>query len=175
MGRRGGRPLTTADVGPDDAIRWPERFRPGRAPVHVRNDLDIDGPGDRVWSWLCRAALWPSWYPNSSEVYIEGGGEDLGLAARFRWRTFGVSLASVVEEFEPATRLSWSARGLGVEVYHGWRIVPTGSGCHVRTEESQYGALTRLDHRLRPGRMHAGHQLWLERLQERARSGPPPP
>lgn len=156
-------------------IRWPDRFLPTRAPVHVRNEVDIEAPSDRVWAWLIRATDWPRWYPNASNVALEGGGADLAAGARFRWRTFSASLRSVVEEFEPPSRLAWSARGFGVEVYHAWLLSPTDSGCHIVTEESQYGALARLDHALRPHRMELGHQLWLDNLRARVLEGGAPP
>lgn len=161
---------------PDEpSIRWPERFRSDRAPVHVRNEIDIPAPPSRVWSWLVRAPLWPTWYPNSSDVGIVGGAPELGPATLFRWRTFGVSLRSKVEEFVPPERLAWSARGPGVDVYHAWLVSATPTGCHVLTEESQYGVLARLDHALRPARMCDGHARWLQGLREKSVHGPPPP
>ncbi len=157
------------------AIRWPARFRPERAPVHVRNEIDIAAGPDRIWGWLVRATEWPTWYPNSADVRLEGGGTELRAGIRFHWRTFGARLASRVEEFEPPARLAWSARGTGVDVYHAWLLTPgPAGGCHVRTEETQYGGLARIDHLLRPRRMGRGHQLWLESLRARATSGPPP-
>jgi len=154
-------------------IRWPDRFRPERAPVHVRNEIDIPAAPERVWAWLVRAPGWPAWYPNSSDVAIVGNAPELTAGSSFRWRTFGVSLTSQVEEFQPPERLAWTGRGTGVDVCHAWLLSPTGSGCHVRTEESQYGFLARLDHLLRPRRMEALHQVWLHALRERAMSGPP--
>ena len=161
-------------MAPQFSIRWPDRFRPDRAPVHVSNRIDIDAPADRTWSWLIRAVDWPAWYPNSAGVAIEGGGSDLRPQANFRWKTFGIALRSRVEEFEPPQRLAWSARGVGVDVYHAWLISATTGGCHILTEESQYGWLARIGHAFQPHRMERGHQMWLENLRARARSGPPP-
>jgi uncharacterized protein YndB with AHSA1/START domain len=155
-------------------IRWPERFRPDRAPVHIKNEIEIPVPPDRVWAWLIRAALWPTWYPNSSHVQITGGGTDLGPGTKFRWRTFSARLRSEVEEFVPPERLAWTGRGPGVDVYHAWLISPTSAGSDVLTEESQYGTLARLDHEARPLRMFEGHEKWLRALKEKAMSGPPP-
>lgn len=159
----------------DTSIRWPDRFAPARAPVHVRNETDIAATPGVVWAWLVRASLWPSWYSNSSEVQIVGGGDDLGPGTQFRWRTFGTSLTSRVEEFVPPERLAWSAQGTGVDVYHAWLITPTPAGCHMLTEESQYGFLARMDHAVRPKRMFDGHEGWLNSLRAKAMAGPPPP
>jgi hypothetical protein len=142
--------------------------------VHVRNTIDIPAAPDRVWAWLVRASLWPTWYPNASQVVIEGGGPDLTPGAVFRWKTFGVSLTSKVEEFVPPERLAWTGRSFGVDVYHGWLISGTSTGCNVRTEESQYGFLARLNHAFRPRRMGSMHQVWLESLSAKVSSGSPP-
>ena len=56
-------------------IRWPERYHPGRAPVHVANETVSPAPAEALWAWLVRAALWPTWYENSSGVEFPEGGD----------------------------------------------------------------------------------------------------
>jgi hypothetical protein len=119
------------------SVRWPERFRPERAPVHVVNEIDGPAPPERIWSRLIRAPLWPSWYSNSSDVRIPSGATALGPGVEFSWRTFSARLRSRVEEFEPTDRLAWSAWGLGVAVYHAWLMFPHPTGCHILTEKSR--------------------------------------
>jgi len=131
-------------------------------------------PPEAVWPWLVRADLWPTWYSNSKNVVIEGGGHELALGSVFRWKTFGASLTSKVEEFVENERLAWSAKGTGIDVYHAWLIERTQSGCHVLTEENQNGFLARLSNSLRPGNMEKFHQVWIENLLAVARNGPPP-
>jgi uncharacterized protein YndB with AHSA1/START domain len=155
-------------------IRWPERFEPRRVPVHVRNEIEVPVPCERVWEWLVRAPLWPSYYPNASRVEIEGGPHELGAGTLFHWRTFGVSLLSRVAEFDPPHRLAWTGRSFGVDVYHAWLLTERPGGCRVLTEESQHGFLARLDHTLRPRRMGSMHQRWLEALRDRSTGGEPP-
>jgi uncharacterized protein YndB with AHSA1/START domain len=156
-------------------IKWPERYHPSRAPIDVVNDLTIPAPCERVWAWLIRAPLWPSWYRNSSDVRLfDTPHSELRLGTMFTWRTFGVKIKSTVQEFVPCERLAWSARGFGVDAYHAWLLLPEPAGTHVITEETQYGALARLQKVFMPGRMKRGHQLWLEKLSEQARNGPPP-
>jgi uncharacterized protein YndB with AHSA1/START domain len=156
-------------------IRWPARFDPALAPVHVRNELAIAAPAARAWTWLLRAEQWPAWYPNSSNVRVEGAtAPNLGAGVRFRWRTFGVSLVTTVEEFVPGERIAWRAVSPGVDAYHAWLIEPRGDdGCWVLTEETQYGALARLGALVFPRRMFEGHALWLERLARQAAQGMP--
>ena len=91
----------------------------------------------------------------------------------FRWKTFGVTLDSRVEEFVPFERLTWSARAMGIDAYHAWLIEATPAGCHVKTEETQNGWLATLNSALRPNHMRQKHQAWLEGLLSRARTGPP--
>ena len=155
-------------------INWPENRAPGRTRVHVRNELDMDVGQEVVWAWLVRAPLWPTWYSNSADVTIEGGGSDLRAGSEFRWKTFGVTLESKVLEFVPFERLAWSARATGIDAYHAWLIEPTPGGCHVRTEETQNGWLATLNRATRPNNMRTKHQVWLEGLLARAHTGLPP-
>ena len=156
-------------------IKWPERYHPSRAPIHVVNELTIPAPCEQVWAWLIRAPLWPSWYSNASDIrLIDRPHSELRLGTLFTWRTFGVKLKSTVQEFVPCERLAWNGRGLGVDAYHAWLLLPRASGTHVITEETQYGALARLQSIFTPGRMKRGHQIWLEKLSANVQSGPPP-
>jgi uncharacterized protein YndB with AHSA1/START domain len=156
-------------------IIWPAKFDPARAPVHVRNEIDIEVPCERVWSWLIRAALWPTWYDNSSDVrFVDGAPPDLGAGTRFRWRTFGVRIDSTVREFQPPFRIGWDARGIGVDAYHAWLLEPATQGCHVTTEETQYGFLARAGALVLPNRMYRGHERWLRSLREKSLQGAPP-
>ena len=154
-------------------IRWPERYDPCATSVFVSNRHAVAAPPSAVWAWLVRARLWPTWYPNSHWVRIEGGGDDLFPDATFKWWTFGVGLVSRVQEFVPGERLAWDAVCPGVRAYHAWLLIPTARGCDVLTEETQSGWLARLGAAVFPKRMSAQHQVWLERLGAKAESGPP--
>jgi len=155
-------------------INWPAKYSPEKTRVHIKNELEMDAKAEMAWAWLVRAPLWPTWYANSSNVVIEGGGPDLRAGSTFYWRTFGASLTSKVEEFEPLERLAWSARGSGIDAYHAWLIEPTPSGCQVLTEETQNGWLVRVNSTLRPNHTHRWHQTWLEGLRAQAQKGAPP-
>lgn len=154
-------------------IRWPEKHDPKVAAVHVRNELEMPVPPEAIWPWLVRAELWPTWYQNSENVVIEGGGPDLKLGSKFRWKTFGVTLGSKVDEFVPLERIAWSARSMGVDAYHAWLIERKPSGSRVLTEETQNGLLASLSNTVRPQNMSKQHQVWLEGLLEKAKGGPP--
>lgn len=158
------RPMT------DSAIRWPARFSPDTAPVHVVNAITVSASPETVWKVLIRAADWHEFYGNASDVMIEDGGPDLSDEARFTWRTFGVALETQVQEFEPFERIAWLARAPMIEAYHAWLLVPAAGGCHVITEETQHGFAARAGRLLFPGRMERWHQMWLEGLATVARS-----
>lgn len=165
--------MTTTESS--ESIRWPADFAPARCPIHVRNELAVPVPIDRVWAWLIRAALWPSWYKNSKNIcFLNGPPPDLAPGTRFRWWTFDVTIVSTVREFVPGERISWDGHAFGVHVYHAWLIRPTPDGCHIVTEETQRGFLARLSAIVRPNRMSCLHQHWLERLRDCAASGMPP-
>jgi Polyketide cyclase / dehydrase and lipid transport len=154
-------------------IRWPERYRPEVTAVHVRTELDMPVSPEAAWPWLVRAELWPSWCPNFEDVVIQGGGSDLNLGARFRWKAYGVTLDSKVEELMPFERIAWSARAMGIDAYHAWLIERLPSGCRVLTEETQNGWVARLSNVIRPRLMGKIQEVWLERLLEKAKNGPP--
>ncbi|MDR3465190.1 MAG: SRPBCC domain-containing protein [Xanthobacteraceae bacterium] len=152
-------------------IHWPERYAPDRVAVRVSNEITVAAEPAAVWAWLIRASLWPTWYPNSHRVAIEGGAADLSAGARFTWRTFGVAVRSTVREFVAQERIAWGGAGLMMDVYHAWLIEPRPAGCRVLTEEHQNGLGPRLQAALMPRRMFEGHELWLARLKANAEGG----
>ena len=157
-------------------IRWPERFLPANSAVFASNEIVIAAPPENVWRWLIRAALWPQWYPNSSDIhFISTSGPDLRERTRFRWNTFGFRITCKVLEFEPCARLAWEAEGIGIDAYHAWLLTPLeGGGTHVLTQETQHGWMARLGKVLSPHRMENKHQVWLESLRARAQAGSAP-
>ncbi len=158
-----------------ERIIWPSDYNPAICPIHVKNMLAMSSPPETVWAWLIRAQLWPTWYPNSADVkFLSGNPPDLALGTVFRWKTFGVTVQSTVKEFVPPMRLAWDAHGSGLDAFHAWLIQKTDAGCNVETEEVQHGSLARLSRALRPYHMEEKHQLWLEGLNDRAKTGLPP-
>ena len=149
-------------------IKWPDRYMPGRVVAEVSNEISIAAPPEKVWAQLIRAVDWPTWYPNSEAVKIDGGVQDLSLSATFTWRTFGVGVQSNVREFEPFERIAWEGVGAMLDIYHAWLIEPRPGGCWVLTEENQNGLAARAQAIFMPKRMYRGHALWLEKLKARA-------
>jgi hypothetical protein len=150
-------------------IQFPDHY--ANTPVRVRNEIAIAAAPERIWPWLIRAADWPGWYSNSSEVRIEGGASDLSAGADFTWRTFGVQVRSTVREFVPFERIAWDGAGLMLDVYHAWLIEPRPGGSWVLTEENQHGLAARAQALFMPNRMREGHDVWLAALKARAEAG----
>lgn len=155
------------------SVRWPPRFDPANSNVFVSNKIVINAAPEMVWAWLVAAKLWPEWYSNSANVQLPGDVANLAPGMQFEWRTFGVNLMSTVKEFELHSRLAWDAKATGIEAYHAWVIERQKGKTLVLTEETQHGWLARLGKMLMPGRMHRYHQIWLEKLREKAESGLP--
>jgi uncharacterized protein YndB with AHSA1/START domain len=149
-------------------INWPPHYAADRVAAQVSNEITIDAPPDRVWRHLIAAAAWPTWYPNSFDVRIAGGVENLSAGAAFTWRTFGVTVRSVVQEFIAPERIAWDGKALLLDVYHAWLIEPRPGGCRVLTEERQHGLTARAQALFMPNRMHRGHALWLTILKQKA-------
>jgi uncharacterized protein YndB with AHSA1/START domain len=160
----------------ETAIRWPEQHRPEVSALYAVNELQIAAPPDRVFAWLRRPDLWPSYYGNSRFVkHLEGPWPEVELGSRFRWFTFGVMVQSVIVEFEPPERLAWSAKELGATGHHGWVLSGRDGGTFVRTEETQRGWGMQLAKPVMSRLMVRYHQKWIEGLARVAAEGPPPP
>jgi uncharacterized protein YndB with AHSA1/START domain len=147
------------------SITWPTRFRPEVATLVSRAELKIDAPAETIWARLIRAAEWPDWYRGASDVSFElWDGPDLRAGTMFDWTTFDVRLHSVVNEFEPVSRIGWHAHSEGVEAWHAWVLEPTDDGgTIVVTEESLLGVVPRFAVGLDDA-ITEQHALWLDRL-----------
>lgn len=160
----------------DTVIRWPAEHRPEGAVLHAVNELQIAAERERVFAWVRRPDLWPSYYGNSRLVrHLEGSWPEVEIGSRFRWLTFGVIVASEIVELEPPERIAWSAKELGASGHHGWVLEERDGGTFVRTEETQRGWGMRIAAPAMSRLMPRYHQRWLEELARVAAEGPPPP
>ncbi|WP_410969304.1 SRPBCC family protein, partial [Salmonella sp. SAL04284] len=80
-------------------IHWPSGFEPEKADLFAHNELIINASCERVWRHIIDANRWPTWYPNSKDVEIQGGDPVLGDGTVFRWTTFGLAIESKVHEY----------------------------------------------------------------------------
>lgn len=160
----------------ETAVRFPERHRPEVSSFLARNEIRIEAPPERVWAWLVRPDLWPTYYPNARFIrHLEGPWPEVALGSRWRWLTFGTLVTSELVECEPHSRLAWSASELGGSGHHGWVLEGDGAGTNVVTEETQRGwGIAVAKPALRP-LMIRFHQRWLEGLARAAAEPPPAP
>jgi uncharacterized protein YndB with AHSA1/START domain len=148
-------------------IHWPSGFEPANADLFAHNEVLINASCERVWKHIVDANQWPTWYPNSRDVQIQGEATVLRDGTMFRWTTFGLAIESKVHEYLPNRRLGWYgyAPGAKPSFYHSWYLEPKGALCRVVMDESGVGAdaarLRQSDETL----MHRGHDLWLATLK----------
>ncbi len=142
--------------------------------MYVRNQRRIHAPAERVWAWLVRAPLWPSYLRTAKNVHLEGGLSELAAGVRFTWNQLGQQLESEVAECEPPRRLGWFSRNRLIQAYHVWDVRSDGDDSLVTTDEAQHGFLPATFPFIVRPRMLKGHELWLDVLEQQASAGPPP-
>ena len=149
-------------------IHWPEGFSPADADLFVHNEIFINAPCERVWDHIIEATKWPDWYPNSQDVRIEGG--ILEENRTFTWKTFGLPLESLINEFAPYSRIGWfgQAPGTAPSWYHTWHLSPASNGCLVVTEEVGKGPIAVQLRETDEDAMHKSHDVWLTTLKQRS-------
>jgi len=151
-------------------INWPAKYHPDNSVVHVVNSLNMDVSPKAAWNCLIDATDWPNWYTNAENVRIIHKEKTvLDLGTKFRWKTFGMTITCLIEEFQPFERLAWSSESLGMSVYHAWLFETHSNGCRVTTEETQNGLIPKIAKLFMPEKMHKLHQIWLEGLNDRAK------
>jgi len=152
-----------------ESISFPEKYKPSKSAVFVRNEISINARKEDIWFWLTNATTWPEWYPNASNVKILDQKDNyLSDGSQFKWRTFNTNIESKVVEFKPCHRLAWVAKGYGLLAYHAWLIIPTVDGYKVITEETQQGWLPTIAKWFIKKGLKKQHQIWLEGLKEKA-------
>jgi uncharacterized protein YndB with AHSA1/START domain len=149
-------------------IHWPDGLEPRNADVFVHDEAWINAPVDIVWANLIDAAAWPTWYANSANVRIAGTRETLTPGTKFQWTTFGVTVESTVDTFEPGRELGWTKATPSSSVHHAWALVPEQGGTRVITEEAQKGPAAIKFRLEQPSATFNGHDWWLSALKARS-------
>lgn len=170
----GGGLLQPEGLLTSDWPAWPEGSEPERCPVFVHNERRIDAPPERVWRWLARADLWPSWFAGCTKLSIDEGPLALTVGSRVTWRMLGATIRVVVRRAEAPRDLDWRGGARGVNAYHAWRLEPDGDGTRIVTEETERGPLPWLLRWYLRGAIHRAHDAWLDALARVAESGGEP-
>lgn len=135
------------------------------APVVVSLDIVIDAPLQRLWQLHTDVNAWPSWQSDITSASAEG---PLVPGAVFHWSTFGLDIASTVQEVEPGVRILWGGPAHGITGLHLWTFREEDGVVHVHTEESWDGEPVRADVEGMRAALEASLTSWLGRLKETA-------
>jgi hypothetical protein len=144
---------------------WPPSYRPDRAWVFAHNEIVVRARPQRAWTSLIDATGWPTWYVNARRVRILGPEDRLRYGVRFRWVTFGTTVTSTVDLFEPPSLIGWRWSGRGSAGYHVWVLCPEGEGTRIVTEETQVGPGPRLLRAALQPTLSLSHEVWLASLE----------
>jgi uncharacterized protein YndB with AHSA1/START domain len=93
-------------------------------------ERDIAHPPERIWRALTQPHLIEEWLMKNDFQPVVGHRFDL----RADWGT----VSCQVVEVEPNRTLSYSWGALGVETIVTWTLTPTGTGTHLRMEQSGF-------------------------------------
>jgi uncharacterized protein YndB with AHSA1/START domain len=152
-----------------EAINWPATYEPAKSRFYVHNEIEINAPPEKVWSFLIDALAWESWYKGARNVsFSDPTDAVLNAGSVFSWETMGLRFESTVRQFEPNRLLAWESKKKSIQGFHVWLIVPTDKGCKVITDESQNGWLTFFEKTFQGKKLQKLHDVWLWELKTKA-------
>jgi uncharacterized protein YndB with AHSA1/START domain len=111
------------------------------APLQAHQDVFISAPIEKVWNVQTDIERWSDWQPGVTFAKLDG---ELAVDSRFRWRTNGFRLTSIIQELDHHRRMSWTGRGIGIQVIHIWVFSAEDGGTRVTIDESLGGWMSRL-------------------------------
>ncbi|MEO1099414.1 MAG: SRPBCC domain-containing protein [Bacteroidota bacterium] len=150
-------------------INWPTAYQLDKTEFYIHNRIDINTSPEIVWNILIQAEKWPDWYTGMSQVSVVNAENGiLRSNSKMEFNTMERNFQGTIKEFKPYERLAWETVNEKLNAYHAWLIVPTEKGCRVITDESQYGKLARLQTTFVPNKLKKLHDIWLEKLKEKA-------
>lgn len=143
------------------------------APVIASAETFVDAPRSIVWTVQTTLSVWPEWNPNVSALELDG---PLEPGTKFRWKSSGTKIVSMLQEVEPERRIVWTGRApLGIQAVHTWSFESEDGGTRVRTEESFDGILARVFagpmRRMLNGALEQGLMALKNEAERRAKEG----
>lgn len=152
-----------------ERINWPANYEPSKSRFYVHNEIEINASPENVWNILIDASQWESWYGGAKDVsFVNPEDSHLNANSVFNWKTMGLKLQTVVQQYEPCRLLAWESKKKSIQGYHVWLIVPTAQGCKVITDESQNGWLTFFEKMFQGKKLKKLHDVWLTELKKKA-------
>jgi len=117
-----------------------------KKPVVASAEIVANAPIQKVWEIETDLYNWSDWNSDIESMEVKG---DIGLGTVFVWKAGGITIESIITEYEPYTRIAWKGKIFGIDAYHVWKFTDRGDSTHISTEEKFSGIL----HWLLPGTM----------------------
>ena len=86
--------------------------------------------------------------------------------SRFKWKTAGMSISSVIHTITPYTNFGWSGKSMGLVAVHNWHLTEVKKQTEVKVEESMDGILARWFKSMFTKNLEKSMQKWLELLKQ---------
>jgi len=117
-------------------------------------EREVPHPPEKIWRALTQPHLMEEWLMKSDFKPV--------MDHRFRFSGDWGAVDCQVLEIEPSRTLAYSWTGLGLESVVTWTLTPTGSGTHLRMEQSGF----RRDQGQAYGGARAGWARFFAKLEE---------
>jgi hypothetical protein len=112
-----------------------------RAPVVARHQIEIFAPPDKVWDWLSRVEMWPSWRQDVSSAHWVNGGGANGI---FKWRLRSLfGFTAQVQTWDAEREFSFRCSSYGSRLLQVIRVRGDLKNTSVTSDMSIAGGLVR--------------------------------
>ncbi len=127
-------------------------------------EIEIQAPLDTVWKLQTDINSWDKWQSEISEAKLYGS---LESGAKFRWKSGGFTLNSIIEKVELNKIIGWSGSGFGASAIHIWEFSTLENGnTLVQTSESMDGWLVKLLKGMMKKKLNKSLDTWLSALKK---------
>jgi hypothetical protein len=140
-----------------------------RAPIEVRNEIEVPAPAERVWDLLADVEGWVSWYRACRWVRVESADRGDRLVT-FRWKAHPVVLRSTVTAADRPRSFAFVADAPGLHADRTFTLTPSADGRStvVISHETQVGPLPWIGRAFLGPRLHAANQAMFADLARTA-------
>ncbi len=143
-------------------------------------EIEIFAPPDKVWDWMSRVDMWPTWRQDVSSAYwVNGQGQNGTL--KWRLRKF-IGFTADVAVWRREREMSWEAVSFGTRVAYSVVIDGDYRSTEVSLEVAGDGGLLRFfpTRALFLHNLNRSNEIWLGALKTKLEAGkddsmsPPP-
>ena len=98
--------------------------------MHYEKCVDVTAPHEMLWRAVTSVTEWSQWSPTIDEVVLLDG--PLGPGARVKVSQPKLrTTVYTVDDWQPGTRFTWTAKTSGVRVHAGHEVRATGAGSRL--------------------------------------------